>query len=214
MDRVRQRIFAGLAALALAGGAVAAVETSGNAATVDCGASCTALAAQEWGTGYVVSVSGGTVTGGQTVTLTAAGLYNAEDFRALDDGTVAALYGAGLVGAAVGKTWPAFGGYEYEYAPGGIYSGYCLGTASTAAAGVAVGLQQCGVSARTLWIPLTIDAIGGFEPIINGSDTEADTPYVLTAGGTAGAGLTTRELDLVAGTFDPAEMWQAQTGVL
>jgi hypothetical protein len=214
MDRVRRRILAGLATLALAGGTVVAVETSGNAATVDCGASCTALASQQWGAGYVASVSDGTARAGQAVTLSAAGLYNAEDFRAMDEGTVAAFYDAGLVGAAVGKTWPNYEVYEYQYVPGGIYSGYCLGTASTAAAGVAVGLQQCGSSARTMWIPLTIDAIGRYEPIISGSDTQADTPYVLTAGGAVGAGLTTLELDLVAGTFNPAEMWQVRTGVL
>jgi hypothetical protein len=55
---------------------------------------------------------------------------------------------------------------------------------------------------------LTIDQIGGFEPMINGTDTNVNTPFVLSAGSSAGDKLTTHKLDLIVGTFNPAEMWQ------
>jgi hypothetical protein len=57
-------------------------------------------------------------------------------------------------------------------------------SASLAALALAAGaLAAAGPSASaatTLWIPLTADASGGFEPLINGSDTVVNTPYVLT----------------------------------
>jgi hypothetical protein len=205
MERARSRIFAGLAVLTLAAGGITAAATAGNASTSDCTA-CLNLASQQF-PGDVAAVSGGTVKVGQKVILSAAGL-SSEDFTTSGEGTVQELYNVGIIGPAVGLTWPDNSVYEYEYSPGGINSGLCLGTAATAGGGVAVDLEACGVNAQTLWIPLTIDEIGGFEPLINGTDTNVNTPFVLTAGSTAGARLTTHKLDLIAGTFNPAEMWQ------
>ena len=54
----------------------------------------------------------------------------------------------------------------------------------------------------------------GVEPLIAGTDGEVNTPYVLAAPGTVGDHLTTHKLDLVDGTFNPAQMWQVLTGVL
>ena len=77
---------------------------------------------------------------------------------------------------------PAF---EIEYAPYGVNSGLCMGTATTAISGEGVTLQPCGVSANTVWIVDTYDSWhlftnGGFFPLINGSDTNFSQPFVLT----------------------------------
>jgi hypothetical protein len=206
MERVRSRIFAGLAALALAGGGITAAATAGNAATSDC-TICINLASQQF-SGDVAEVFGGTAQAGQKIVLSAAGPFSAEDFEPLNEGTVQEFFNFGIIGPAVGLTWPNNNVYEFQYDPAGTKSGLCLGTPATAGNGVAVDLEPCGVNAQTTWIPLTIDDIGGFEPLINGTDTNVNTPFVLSAGSTAGARLTTHKLDLIAGTFNPAEMWQ------
>ena len=204
MERLRSKIFAGLAVLTLAGTGITIATTTGNAAASDC-TNCINPASQAF-SGDVAAVSGGMAQVGQKVILSAAGL-SAEDFILLNEGTVQDFYNAGIIGPAVGLTWPKNTVYEFEYAPAGVQSGLCLGTPKTAADGVAADLENCGVNAQTTWIPLTIDDIGGFEPVINGTDTNVNTPFVLTAGSSAGAKLTTHKLNLVAGTFDPAEMW-------
>jgi hypothetical protein len=149
----------------------------------------------------------------QSVVLSAAGNVSSEDWHRVDEGTVAQFYAQGIVGAAVGQTWPSNEVYEFEYMPGGKYSELCLGTSVTAANGTPVVLQPCGINSKTLWIPLTSDASGRFVPAINGSDTLVNTPYVLTAG-PVGASLTTAELSTVAGAFNPAQMWTGQLGPL
>jgi hypothetical protein len=196
------------------GAAVAAVAIPPvNAATAACGANCTTLYVQRWGSGNVSAVALGTAKVGQAVILSPAGQYFWEDFRLDYQGTVALLYNAGIIGPAVGQTWPQDGVYEYDYAPNGSPTGLCLGTATTAANGTAVTLQPCGTSSKVLWIPLAADNIGGYEPMIAGSDTVTATPYVLTAG-KPGQGLSTQELYLVAGTFAPLQMWKNLPGVL
>jgi hypothetical protein len=205
MERLRSKIFAGLAVLSLAGAGITVAATTGNASTSDC-ASCINLGPQAFSSD-VAMVSGGTAQAGQKVILSAAGL-SSEDFILLNEGTVQDFYNAGVIGPTVGLTWPQNTVYEFEYAPDGAQTGLCLGTPKTAADGVAADLENCGVNAQTTWIPLPIDDIGGFEPVINGTDTNVNTPFVLAAGSGAGDKLTTHKLDLVAGTFDPAEMWQ------
>ncbi len=76
-------------------------------------------------------------------------------------GAVATLYADGIVGPAVGLTWPSDNAYEYEYTPDGTPSGLCMGVAVTAANGTPVTLQPCGITAKTVWITLSIDTIGG-----------------------------------------------------
>jgi hypothetical protein len=213
MERIKSKIFVGLAALALAGGTIAATEPAGHAATTACGATCVALASQALGTGSVSAVSAGTTQTGRAIILSAAGQFSTEDFTQENPGTVAEFYQAGVFGPAVGETWPSYPVYEYQYTPDGSETGLCLGIATTAADGVAVTLQPCGVTAKTTWIPLEIDDIGGVQPLINGSDTDVNTPFVLTTSA-SGNKLTTHKLDLIDGTFNPAQMWQDVTGVL
>jgi hypothetical protein len=216
MERVKKKALTGLAALALASGVIVAVGPAGSAATVACGSSCISLASQSLGSGEVSAVYNGTAAVGTKVILSAAGEFSAEDFEVENPGTVAEFYADGVVGAAVGETWPSYPVYTFQYAPNGAQSGLCLGLGigKTAANGTKVSLQTCGTTAQVAWIPLESDDIGGYEPLINASDTNANYPYVLTAGGSAGDKLTTHKLNLVAGTFNPAQMWENLTGVL
>lgn len=104
--------------------------------------------------------------------------------------------------------------YEYQYTPGNAPSGQCIGTAVAAVNGTKVSLQPCGVDAETTWIQLSIDTIGGYQPLTAGTDTVQDTPVVLTADSAVGDKLTTHQLNLVDGTFNPAQMWQTVSGFL
>jgi hypothetical protein len=206
------RILAGLATLTLAGAAAGAAVPTADAATTACGSSCVALVSQEWGAGYVSSVAGLDARG-RHVILAAAGAYPAEDFQLEYVAPVALLYTDGIVGSAVGTTWPSDDAYEYQYTPDGNDTGLCLGTAATAVNGTGIGLETCGVNASTLWITLSGDYAHGYEPLINGTDTNATTPYVLTAGA-VGDTLTTQELYQVGDAIAPAQMWRNRSGVL
>jgi hypothetical protein len=89
----------------------------------------------------------------------------------------------------------------------------CLGARTTAGNGTAVILQPCGLNSLTLWIDMVSERSGGYDPMINGSDTLVSSPYVLTAG-PVGAGLTTSELGTAAGTASPGQEWHIVSGVL
>jgi hypothetical protein len=214
----RSSILATAVTLALAAGAGAAASTvlpsgAANAASLACGSACTAIAAQSWGLNYVTDVNGGGAgTVGEGAILARAVETNAEDFKLEYLATAATLYADGLVGSAVGTTWPSDPMYEYEYAPGGVPSSLCLGVSETAANGTAVTLQECGVTVKTVWMALSVDTIGGYQPLVNGTDTVTGAPYVLTAGA-VGAALTTEQLSLADGTFAPSQMWQNRNGV-
>jgi hypothetical protein len=216
MERVKNTILACITALALAGGATVAAAVAApavNAATPACGATCVALYDQTLGSGDVSAVSNGTAQIGQHVILSPAGSYSSEDWELLPLANAATLYADGIVGAAVGTTWPSDIGYQYEYAPNGVPTSLCLGTTTSAGDGTAVTLQQCGITSKTVWITLSIDDIGGYQPMINASDTVTSAPYVLTASND-GAKLTTRKMYLVGGTFAPDQMWATVAGPL
>ena len=137
----------------------------------------------------------------------------AEDFTMSFQGLVSDFFAAGLVSSAVNLHFgggacavadndpaelvaddatptcetlaPDEPALELEYAPFGVQSGLCVGTATTAIQGEGVTLQPCGVSAKTVWILDTFDKsfpaiLSGEVPLINGSDTNFSHPFVLT----------------------------------
>jgi len=130
----------------------------------------------------------------------------AEDFSADFQGTTADFFAAGLVSSAValhygcipsgladdnfpdclGETTVAINdpAFEIEYAPFGVDSGLCMGVGSVAANETKVALEPCGVSSKTVWIADVFDSpqtvFSGYVPLINGSDTNFSTPYVLS----------------------------------
>lgn len=128
----------------------------------------------------------------------------------LNEGTVQEFYNYGIFNSTVGTTWPSDEVYEYEYAPGGVQSNLCVGETSL---GGDLTLQDCGVSAVTCWIALANDKINGGEPLVIGTDTVANTPYVMDAPGVFDS-FQTSEMSLVKGTFSPYQMMFYQNGEL
>jgi hypothetical protein len=223
MGSTRNRVAVWLAAGAMASGAVVALASgsSAYAATVDCGSACAELYTQQFGATDIVAVDAGVAQPGLGAGLYAAAADPTEDFEILGFGPVSDFYQDGLVGPTVGLTWPTDQTYEYAYAPNGVQSGFCLGVADSASTGEGVTLQPCGVDANTVWIGLSADEIGGYQPLINATDTSVDTPYVLTAvksrfwvRGGSEVGLEVDPLSLVGGAFDPGQMWANQSGVV
>jgi hypothetical protein len=143
----------------------------------------------------------------------------AEDLYPTYQGDVASLFEAGLVTAAVALHYGCLAGtsafetcafgnpnvsipksaplgstdlwaFEYEYAPFGVESGWCIGTATAATNGTKVSLQPCGVSSKTYWIADYFQGqysvgSGYAVPLINASTTNFSQPAVLTYPGSS-----------------------------
>lgn len=213
----KRKAVSGLAGLALAGGAcltgIAAASPAG-AASAACGSSCVSLYNQKFGTADVSAVSGGTAAVGQAVVLAAAAPSTTEDLQASFQGTVSDFFAAGLMNATLNQNYGPDLVFEFEYNPGGIASGLCLGIASGPKQGTKVTLQPCGATVRTTWIDDAADASGGYAPYINGNDSQFPAPFVLTAAG-VGADFTTKALQVnPKGAVATDQMWQLITGVL
>ena len=146
-----RKAVAGLAGLVLAGGAclggIAAAPVAG-AASAACGHSCSSLYNQKFGTADVSAVSGGTAAPNQAVVLAAAAPSTTEDWEVAFQGTVNDFFNAGLINATLDEHYGTDGAFEFQYTPGGISSGLCLGIASGPAQGTKVTLQPCGVTVR------------------------------------------------------------------
>ncbi len=211
--------IAGLVGFALAGAPPA------NAATPQCGQSCVDLFSGVSATltqpSPVLDAQGEAV-GSPVVLLGASDTNPGEDFVIDYQGQVSDFYTAGLVSAAVDLHYGggAYGfpddhAFEVEYAPGGVDSGLCPGTASTAAQGTAVSLQPCGVSSKTVWIVDSSASINGsLVPLINGSDTNFSTPYVLTYPMDPSLPLETATLQNSAGQTPDNQLWSEVFGIL
>jgi len=213
----KRKAIVGLAGLALAGGAclggVAAAPVAG-AASQACGSSCVSMYNQKFGSADVSAVSGGSAATGQAVILAGAGPTITEDWAESVQGKVSDFAAAGLINAALAVPYANDQVVEITYAPGGVYSGFCLAVASVPSQNKRVTLQPCGVSANSLWILDTAAASGGYVPLISGSGTKYPAPYVLTAV-QAGGDFTTQALQFnSAGVVAKDQMWQLIFGVL
>jgi hypothetical protein len=193
----KSKMLAGAASLALVGGVAAVGGMSASAATPSCGRSCIDVFSRQFGThhspNFVMDVfRQGAKVGQPIILFRSSNADPAEDFTVSFQGHVSEFYAAGLVSAAVNLHYgngstaavdePAF---EVEYAPYGVDSGLCVGTATTAIQGEGVTLQPCGVSAKTVWILDSRDQpflsfFTHYFPAINGSDTNFSHPFVLT----------------------------------
>jgi hypothetical protein len=211
----RGKLACGIAVLTLSAGTAlaAGAGTPASAATAVCGRFCMTLY-HEKGTDVMAVSGGGFGVVGQALTLSAPGPYYWEDFLSLDEGTVASVYGDGLVSSVADQTWPSDQVYEYEYAPADVPSGLCVGTASPGGDDVPVTLRPCGVTSTVMWILLPQpQAIGhGYAPLINGGDTSVTYPWVLFGE----APMTT--YPLVQSVSQPGynlfEMWEVDAGGL
>ena len=212
---MKRRFGAAGVVLVLALALSVAAPLGSRAATPSCGVVFYSLYSQDYGTGYIPAVKNGTASTGEAIDLAASSDSNsAEDWYPDEIATVAALEAAGLVSSGLDQNYGNDMAYEFDYAPQGAESGLCMGVASTAADNTAVTLQPCGVSGDTLWIVDSADVSGGYLPLINGSDTNFSTPYVLKAGSSATSALTTYTLQVTNSTVATSQMWNAELGEL
>jgi hypothetical protein len=225
---IKSKIFAAAATLTMVGGLGAAGTLTANAATPSCGHHCIDIFSREFGThkhpAFVLDVFQQKAKAGQPIILWQTSNHDpAEDFTVSRQGTVGDFFAAGLVTASLNLHYSKFEAYEFEYAPNGVGSGYCVGVGSTAVDGTKVALEPCGASSKTIWVADSFDTIKGFfVPLINGSDTNFSHPYVLNYPGNGAfptdnprPQLTTWTLSKYSnGTVFDNQMWGANFGVL
>jgi len=187
---IKSKVFAATATLTLVGGASAVGLLPAQASTPLCG-SCVTVAGEEFGNGtpgFVLDVlRQGEKVGQPVILFRTSNTDPAEDFIISNEGLVSTFYAdGGLVSSELDQKYGTDRAYELEYAPYGVDSGLCMGIASTAGNGTPVALEPCGASSKTLWVVDTgADASGAYNPLINGSDTNFDTPFVLHFPGNA-----------------------------
>jgi len=211
--RAPGRRAAVLAAAAVAGGGMWLAVPAASAASPDCGPTCINLFNLKFGSADVMAVSGGTEAVGQAVILSAAAPSTTEDWKVSFEGVVSDLAAAGIINPTLGEHYGSDAAFEFEYAPGGIDSGLCLGIGSGPSQSTRVTLQPCGASANTVWIEDTADASGVGAVLVSGSGTKYPAPYVLTAN-TVGGNFTTQALKTNPGAGAGAQRWEASFGVL
>ena len=205
-----RKYLAAAAAVAMIAAGAAVAAPSARAATPACGAGCIALYNLLYGkTDVIAADSSGTFA----ELAQASNSDQTEDWVLSAQGSVTEFYQAGLVSADVWNHYASDQAYEYEYAPGGVASGYCLGTAGPANDGETVSLQPCGVGGWTLWIEDTADQYQRQLPLVNGSDTDFSYPLVLTAD-TTYTSMTTSMLTGGVGVIDTGQYWGTEIGVL
>jgi hypothetical protein len=206
---IKSKVLVTVATLATVGGVgtagVLGTAAAATAATSPCGQTCIDIFSDEFGThaspNYILDVQGQGRVGQPVILYPASATNTGEDFKLAMDGTVASLYAAHMVTAALalhygcipGVNFPDCYGqtkdavndpaFEIEYTPGGTFGGLCVGVASTAVQGEGVTLQACG-SSKTVWVvdqyDQPLDFYHGYAPAINGSDTNFSQPFVLT----------------------------------
>lgn len=207
--------MAAAAALIAAGGLSVATATQASAATPGCGPFCIDLYSQSAGSGSLLDAfnqpsASGVVTGQPAILDAAQNTNPGEDFVASDQGAASDFFAAGLISAVLDQHYPSDQGDEFEYAPNGVETGECLGVPVTPTAGTLVDLQQCGVTAKTVWFIDTSTSPAGFFTLINGGDVDFP-PFVLTAQpGTQQ--LEVAQLQTSGGLAEPAQQWNASHG--
>jgi hypothetical protein len=192
---IKSKVFAAAATLTLVGGVGTLGVASANAATPSCGRTCVEVFSHDFGThahpNFILDdLRQGAKVGQPQILFRASNSDRAEDYTISYQGTVADFYAAGLVTATLNLHYADDFAWEIQYAPNGVDSGMCVGTPSTAASGVKVVLEPCGVSSKTVWVSDWQDRTGRaafntYLPLINGSDTNFSRPFVLTYGATA-----------------------------
>ena len=203
---VKKKVFAIAATMTMVGGLSAAGLLPAAASTPSCGDNCETIFGDQLGPAFILDVlRQGEKVGQPIIQFRNSYSDPAEDFVYNEQGPVSDFFAAGLVSSALdlhyggagcesGYTgtpptcaipYPDYNAFELEYAPYGVDSGLCAGTASTAGNGTPVALEPCGVSSKTVWVEDDGDGDGPYIPLINGSDTNFSNPYVLHYPGNA-----------------------------
>jgi hypothetical protein len=224
-------------ALAAAAGCVPVLAMAGTASahivpnsTPSCGATCNNLFNERYGPGLVQAAmpdwSGDPFTADAGDPVRLAFVSNTDpnqDFVAtqvgvLDDftdGRHPIISRTSYVNIHYGDDFPVF---ENTYQPFGVDSGLCIGVARNAFNGEAVTLQDCGDTARTLWVGDIDNADlgdpGGFDfiPWVQASDANFSHALVLTENGQTGP-LSVTELNKFSdGTVSDRQQWGIDFG--
>ena len=199
---IKKKVLAVAATMTMVGGVSVVGLLPAAANTPSCGGDCVTVFGDEFGPAFVLDVlRQGEKVGQPIIQFRNSDSDPAEDLVYDEEGTVGDFYAAGLVseslalhygglgcesGYAPGPPatcttpYPDYNAFELEYAPYGVDSGLCAGTATTAGNGTPVALEPCGVSSKTVWVEDIGDGDGPDDaPLINGSDTNFSHPYVL-----------------------------------
>lgn len=170
--------------LTAAGAATASTTHIKPNATPPCGPTCINPYTAKYGPGYVLQNYRAINGVGNPLKLQFAN-NNApgQDWKIYLRGSVNRFYRFGLVSASLAFHYGHEPAFLLQWAPFGVSTGLCQGTAAPAANGRKVNLQVCGVNANTVWVLDFRDAPHvGFVPVIAGSTTNFFDPQVLTAG--------------------------------
>jgi len=207
---IKKKVFAVAATMTMVGGVSVVGLLPATAQTPACGFNCETVYGDQFGPSFQLDVlRQGEKVGQPIIQVRASNSDPAEDFVYDEEGSVSDFYAAGLVSesldfhygglgcesgyapgppATCATPYPDDNAFELEYAPYGVDSGLCAGTASTAGNGTPVALEPCGVSSKTVWVEDVADSTDGIDgpyPLINGSDTNFSHPYVLHYPGNA-----------------------------
>jgi len=205
---IKSKVLSVAATLILLGGVAAAgTLTAGpaKAATASCDnfvgtANCIDIFNKLFGESFFMDVYKQGANVNQPVILfRASNTDPALDFTYDFQGSVNTLAGLGLVSPLVALHYDTKVAWEFEYAPFGVNSGLCVGTAATPSNGTKVSLQPCGFTGKTIWIEAvsqcttpdctgTVNGVrdfsslfdGNFTPLISGGTTTFTHPQVLT----------------------------------
>ena len=86
-----------------------------------------------------------------------------------------------MVSAAVNAHYSSEFAVQIEYAPYGQPTGLCSAVATTAYQNEGLSLQPCSTPGTTIWILDIPDSpVPGYFPIVNGSNTDFNRPFVMT----------------------------------
>ena len=232
---IRPKVYATAAAVALA--ATAVLLASGpavQASTSACGGACFSplndSSGETLAAGTGTSVSPGGVSC-KTLTLAAytSGCNypvvesavnttsSTEDWDPMEENSVTAFASDDLLSDKLGLLYSGSEVYEYEYAPDGVPSDFCLGafssTTTNEETGVttttnSVDLQQCGQGAGTLWIADSNTVLDGnypgYDDLITGTDDAFSDPLVLTV---SGSSLTIAPLSELGAAISSTQLW-------
>jgi hypothetical protein len=161
------------AAVAVAAGYLSAdASTTAQASTAACGSACTSPTNELAGTGEALAVSGSSVVMAAASTTNAAEDWTPE----VEEQDVSAAAEAGVVSQKLDLNYSNDALVEFQYAPDGVPSDQCVGDTSALNSSqtynnptLSVALEQCGVTAATLWIldENTLASGNGYVDLIN-----------------------------------------------
>lgn len=166
--------------------ALAVLATGARAATPSCGPSCVEPYTKLFLRHQILDVQGGGFGSlhQKLILWRASNGDLAQDFTFSEQGTVPQLVADGLLPPVMLLHYSGDRGFELQYTPLGLDSGFCVGTWNFhPAPGNILRLVPCGVDARTIWI---VDHFGtdgndpGYGNIIQGTNTSFSNPLVWT----------------------------------